>query len=177
MEIRRIPSVVFKIRVKDESVKDGNPYVWKDLSSDEISKGKRIVIFALPGAYTPTCSSTHLPKYDLYYDEIKSQGVDEVYCLAVNDAFVMNAWGKELEVKNVKLLPDGSAKFTRQMGMLVDKDNLGFGFRSWRYSMVVDDGVIEEMFIEPGFSDNCPEDPHIISDAETMLNYLKNSKK
>ena len=171
---KEIPKIVFKTRVKDDSITDGNPFVWKDLSTGDISRGKRIVIFSLPGAFTPTCSSTHLPKYDEKYEEIKGLGIDEVYCLAVNDAFVMNAWGNELGVKNVKLLPDGSGHFTRQIGMLVNKDNLGFGFRSWRYSMVVNDGVIEKMFIEPGYSDNCPDDPHVVSDAETMIEWLKN---
>jgi len=171
--LTHVPSVTFKTRVRDESLGGENPFRWQDVSTDEIFKGKRVVVFSLPGAFTPTCSSTHLPGYEVRYDEIRALGVDEVYCLSVNDAFVMFQWAKNLEAKNVKMLPDGSAEFTRKMGMLVKKDNLGFGLRSWRYSMVVNDGEIEKIFVEPGFSDDCPTDPFEVSDAETMLSYLK----
>ena len=172
----RVPEVVFKTRVRDESVEGPNPFRWQDRTTAEIFGGKKVVLFSLPGAFTPTCSSTHLPRYEELYDEIKAQGVDEVICLSVNDAFVMFQWGKAQEAKNVFLLPDGSGEFTRKMGMLVNKDNLGFGMRSWRYSMVVDDMKIEKMFIEPDFGDNCPTDPFEVSDADTMLAYLKESK-
>ncbi len=168
-----VPSITFKTRVRDESVEGPNPYRWQDVTSDEIFKGKKIVLFSLPGAFTPTCSSTHLPGYEAAYDEFKSLGVDEVYCLSVNDAFVMFQWGKAQEVKNVKLLPDGSGEFTRGMGMLVKKDNLGFGERSWRYSMFVEDGEIKKLFVEPGFMNDCPTDPFEVSDATTMLKFLK----
>jgi thioredoxin-dependent peroxiredoxin len=174
---KTVPDVVFKTRVRDESVGGPNPYRWQDVSSKELFGKKRVVVFALPGAFTPTCSSTHLPGYEEHYDQIRAQGVDEVYCLSVNDAFVMFQWGKNLGVEKVKLLPDGGGEFTRKMGMLVRKDNLGFGLRSWRYSMVVDDGKIEKMFVEPGFSDDCPSDPFELSDAPTMLEYLKSTKK
>jgi peroxiredoxin len=173
IEGKKVPNVVFKTRVRDESIGGENAFVWKDVSSDEIFKGKKIVLFALPGAFTPTCSSTHLPGYEKFYDELKAQGIDEVYCLSVNDAFVMYQWGKHQNADKVKLLPDGNKEFTRQMGMLVRKEDLGFGERSWRYSMVVNDGVIEKIFIEPGFTDNCPTDPFEVSDAETMLRWLK----
>ena len=172
-----VPHVVFKTRVRDESVEGPNPFRWQDVTTEDIFKGKRVVLFALPGAFTPTCSSTHLPRYEELYDEIKAQGVDEVICLSVNDAFVMFQWGKAQGAKNVFLLPDGNGEFTRKMGMLVNKDNLGFGMRSWRYSMVVDDMKIEKMFVEPDFNDNCPTDPFEVSDAETMLAYLKEAKK
>lgn len=175
-ENKKVPNIIFKTRVRDGSIVGDNPYTWKDVSSDDIFKGKKIVVFSLPGAFTPTCSSTHLPGYEKFYDEIKEQGIDEVYCLSVNDAFVMFQWGKHQNIEKVKLLPDGNGDFTRQMGMLVKKENLGFGLRSWRYSMVVNDGVIEKMFVEPGFSDNYEEDPFEVSDAETMLSYLKESK-
>ncbi len=173
MEGKHVPSIIFKTRVRDESVGGENPYRWQDVSSDDIFKNKKIVIFSLPGAFTPTCSSTHLPGYEAAYDEIKSLGVDEVYCLSVNDAFVMFQWGKHQNVSKVKLLPDGSGDFTRGMGMMVKKDNLGFGERSWRYSMYVEDGVVKKIFAEPGFSDNCKDDPFEVSDAGTMLQYLK----
>lgn len=170
-----VPSVVFKTRVRDESVEGPNPFRWQDRTTEEIFGGKKVVLFALPGAFTPTCSSTHLPRYEELYNEIKATGVDEVICLSVNDAFVMFQWGKAQGAENVFLLPDGNGEFTRKMGMLVEKSNLGFGARSWRYSMVVNDKKIEKMFIEPDFGDNCPTDPFEVSDADTMLNYLKSS--
>jgi thioredoxin-dependent peroxiredoxin len=166
----KVPDVVFKTRVRDESIGGDNPFRWYDLTTQEIFGGKRVVLFSLPGAFTPTCSTSHLPRYEELYEEMKSLGVDSVVCLSVNDAFVMFQWGKHQGVKNVFLLPDGSGEFSRKMGMLVDKDNLGFGMRSWRYSMVVNNGEIEKQFVEPGYSDNCPTDP------DTMLAYLKSVK-
>jgi len=174
--LERVPDVVFKTRVRDESVGGPNPFRWQDLTTQDIFGGKKVVLFALPGAFTPTCSSNHLPRYEELYDEFRALGIDAVICLSVNDAFVMYQWGKQQGVKNVFLLPDGSGEFTRKMGMLVRKDNLGFGMRSWRYSMYVNDGVIEKMFVEPNFSDDCPIDPFEVSDADTMLNYLKSLK-
>ena len=172
----RVPDVVFKTRVRDESVGGPNPYTWKDTTTDEIFGGKKVIVFSLPGAFTPTCSSNHLPRYEELYDEFKAQGVDEIYCISVNDAFVMFQWSKQIGAEKVKMLPDGNGEFTRKMGMLVDKSNLGFGLRSWRYSMLVNDGKIEEMFVEPDFSDNCPTDPFEVSDADTMLAALKGEK-
>lgn len=172
----QVPEVTFKTRVRDESVEGPNPYRWQDVTSDEIFKGKKVVLFALPGAFTPTCSSTHLPGYEAKYDELKALGVDEVICLSVNDAFVMFQWGKAQDVKKVKMLPDGSGDFTRKMGMMVKKDNLGFGERSWRYSMFVDDGAIKKIFTEPGMEDNCPTDPFEASDVDTMIAYLKEAR-
>lgn len=168
-----MPSVVFKTRVRDESIGGENPYRWHDVESEELFKGKNVVVFALPGAFTPTCSSTHLPGYEASYDDLKKLGVDEVYCLSVNDAYVMNQWGKHQKADKVKLIPDGSGEFTKQMGLLVKKDDLGFGERSWRYSFYAEDGIIKKAFIEPGFSDNCPTDPFEVSDAKTMSDYLK----
>ena len=169
----RVPNVVFKTRVRDDSVGGDNPFRWQDVSSEEIFSNRRVVVFSLPGAFTPTCSSTHLPGYEAAYEAFKEAGVDEVYCLSVNDAFSMFQWGKQLGVEKVKLLPDGNADFTRGMGMLVKKDNLGFGDRSWRYSMLVEDGVVKQIFSEPGRSDNCPTDPFECSDCDTMLEYIK----
>ncbi len=168
-----VPDIVFKTRVRDESVGGDNPFRWRDVTTDDIFKGKKIVVFALPGAYTPTCSSTHLPGFDEKYQEMIDLGVDEVYCLSVNDAFTMFQWSKHLGVKNVKMLPDGNGDFTRMMGMLVKKENLGFGERSWRYSMYVEDKKIVKLFSEPGQSDNCPDDPFGVSDVDTMLDFLK----
>jgi len=170
---QKVPSVVFKTRVRDESIEGPNPYRWQDLNSDEVFAGRKVIVFALPGAFTPTCSSTHLPGYEEKFEEFKVLGVDDIYCLSVNDAFTMFQWGKHQGVKNVKLLPDGSAQFTEQMGMLVRKDNLGFGARSWRYSMLVENGVITALFSEAGKCDDCATDPFEVSDADTMLQHLK----
>lgn len=169
----RVPSVTFKTRVRDASVAGPNPFRWQDKTSQDLFGGKKVVLFSLPGAFTPTCSSNHLPRYEELFDEFKAKGVDEVMCLSVNDAFVMFKWGKEIGSKNVFLLPDGNGEFTRKMGMLVEKSNLGFGMRSWRYSMLVNDGNIEKMFVEPGYDDNAGDDPFECSDADTMLSFLK----
>jgi len=168
-----VPNVTFKTRVRDESVEGPNPFRWQDVTSSEIFDGKKVVVFALPGAFTPTCSSTHLPGFEAKYDEFKKLGVDEIYCLSVNDAFTMYQWGRHQGVEKVKLLPDGCGEFSRLMGMLVRKDNLGFGERSWRYSMLVEDGKVKALFSEPGKCDNCPTDPFEVSDADTMLKFLK----
>ncbi|MBT8143346.1 MAG: peroxiredoxin [Gammaproteobacteria bacterium] len=172
---RTVPDTTFKTRVRDASIDGPNPFRWEDKSTDDIFSGRKVVVFALPGAFTPTCSSTHLPGYEEAYEEFKSLGVDEIYCLSVNDAFVMFQWAKQQGIEKVKMLPDGNGEFTRKMGMLVEKTNLGFGLRSWRYSMLVNDGRIEKLFMEPQFSDNCPEDPFQVSDAQTMLSYLRES--
>ena len=174
--IETVPSVVFKTRVRDESVPGPNPFRWQDVTTEEIFKGKKVIVFSLPGAFTPTCSSNHLPRYEELYEEFKGLGVDQIICVSVNDAFVMFQCGKQQEAKNVSLLPDGNGEFTRKMGMLVEKSNLGFGMRSWRYSMLVNDCKVEKMFVEPDFSDNCPTDPFEVSDADTMLAYLKGTQ-
>jgi peroxiredoxin len=168
-----VPNVVFKTRVRDESIGGQNPFRWQDVSTADVFKGKKIVIVALPGAFTPTCSSTHLPGYEAKYQQFIDHGIDEVYCLSVNDAFSMFQWSKNLDIKHIKMLPDGNGDFTRLMGMLVKKDNLGFGSRSWRYSMLVNDEKIVEIFAEPGKADNHPEDPFGNSDVDTMLNFIK----
>ncbi len=158
-EGQKVPSVVFRTRENGD---------WKDIHSDDIFKGRTVVLFALPGAFTPTCSSTHLPRYNELAPVFRENGVDEIVCLSVNDAFVMEAWKEDQEAENVTLIPDGNGEFTEGMGMLVDKSDLGFGRRSWRYSMLVRDGVIEKMFIEP----DLPGDPFEVSDADTMLEYI-----
>jgi peroxiredoxin len=175
---RRIPPVVFKTRVRDESVPGPNPYRWQDVSSDELLLGKRAVIFSLPGAFTPVCSGKQCPAYEAQYNEIRALGIDEVYCISVNDAFVMFQWGRSLNIKHVKLLPDGNGAFTRRMGMLINKEHLGFGYRSWRYSMMVNDAVVEQWFEEPGINDNgSDEDPYTVTSPETMIGYLQQSKQ
>lgn len=176
MSVTNIPSVVFKTRVRNDALGGPNPFEWKDLASDEIFKGRKVVVFSLPGAFTPTCSTSHLPRYEELYEDFKALGVDEIVCISVNDAFVMYQWGLSQGAKNVFLLPDGNGEFSSGMGMLVDKSNLGFGKRSWRYSMYVVDGKIEKLFSEDGFVDNCPTDPFEVSGAETMLDYLKGAK-
>ncbi|MBD2234649.1 peroxiredoxin [Phormidium tenue] len=172
----QVPDVTFKTRVRDESVGGPNPYRWQDLTTSDIFAGKKVVVFSLPGAFTPTCSSNHLPRYEELYEEFKAHGVDAIVCVSVNDAFVMFQWGQKVGAKNVFLLPDGNGEFTRKMGMLVDKSNLGFGMRSWRYSMLVNDGNIEKIFVESDFGDNCPIDPFEVSDADTMMAYIKGTE-
>ncbi len=155
----RVPSVTFPIRAGD---------AWQNLSTEELFAGQKVVVFSLPGAFTPTCSSTHLPRYNELAQAFKDNGVDRILCVSVNDTFVMNAWAADEESGNITMIPDGNAEFTAGMGMLVNKSNLGFGQRSWRYSMLVNDGVIEKMFIEP----EKDGDPFEVSDADTMLHYL-----
>jgi peroxiredoxin len=169
----RVPEVTFHTRVRDESIEGPNPYRWQDVTTADLFAGKRVVVFSLPGAFTPTCSTYQLPGYDSKFEEFQALGIDEVYCLSVNDSFVMNAWFKQQEVKNVKPIPDGSGEFTSSMGMLVDKSNLGFGSRSWRYAMVINDGEIGMMFEEAGKIGNCPIDPYEMSNPDTVLTWLK----
>jgi len=169
---KKVPSVTFRTRVRDESVGGPNPFRWEDKTSADYFGGKRVVLFSLPGAFTPTCSTYQLPDFEKLHGEFKEQGIDEIYCISVNDAFVMNAWGKSQNLENVKLIPDGSGEFTRKMGMLVAKDNLGFGMRSWRYGAVVNDGVVEQWFEEEGYSDNCESDPYGVSSPQNILEAL-----
>ena len=168
-----VPEVNFMTRVRNDALEGPNPFEWKSLSTDDIFKGKKVIVFSLPGAFTPTCSTSHLPRYEELYEEFKAKGIDAIVCISVNDAFVMYQWGLSQKAENVFLLPDGNGEFTRKMGMLVNKENVGFGMRSWRYSMLVDNGEIAKVFSEDGFGDNCPTDPFEVSDADTMLNYIK----
>ncbi len=170
---RLVPDVTFKTRVRDDAVGGPNPFRWQDVSSNDVFSGKRVVVFALPGAFTPTCTSEQCPAYEAQYDSIRAAGADEVYCLSVNDAFVMFQWGKMLGLEKVKLLPDGAGHFTRRMGMLINKDHLGFGDRSWRYAMVVEDGRIVAWFEEPGINDDGSDaDPYGESAPERVLAWL-----
>jgi len=176
----RIPYTNFKTRTGDDNAIGGCAFIggeWKDMDTVEMFDSKKIVLFALPGAFTPTCSSQQLPGYEELYDEIKAQGVDEVYCLSVNDAFVMNAWFNNQGIKKVKPIGDGEGVFTQGLGMLVSKPAQGFGMRSWRYSMLVDNGEVVKTFVEDG-KNNASEDsdPFLVSDAQTMLTYLKGNK-
>lgn len=158
-EGQKVPEVTFLARANGD---------WSKQTTKDLFAGKKVVVFSLPGAYTPTCSTTHLPRYDELAGVFKEHGVDDIICLSVNDGFVMESWAKEQNATHIKVIPDGNGEFTEGMGMLVDKSDIGFGKRSWRYSMLVNDGVIEKMFIEP----DKPGDPFEVSDADTMLNYL-----
>ncbi len=168
-----VPSVVFKTRVRDDSIEGPNPYRWEDKTTFDYFAGKRVVLFSLPGAFTPTCSTYQLPGFEEKYAEFKALGIKEIYCISVNDAFVMNCWAKMQKIKKVKMIPDGAAEFTRKMEMNVRKDNLGFGERSWRYACVVNNGKIEKWFIEPGFEDNAAEDPYGETSPENVLAWLQ----
>ena len=163
-EGQRVPQVAFRTRQQGE---------WQTVTTDEIFKGRTVVVFSLPGAFTPTCSSTHLPRYNELAPAFRANGVDEIVCVSVNDGFVMSEWAKDQEAENVRLIPDGNGEFTEKMGMLVDKADLGFGRRSWRYSMLVKDGVVQKMFIEPEKAG----DPFEVSDADTMLAYINPKAK
>ncbi len=158
-EGQSIPQVTFRTRQDHE---------WVNVESDALFAGKTVIVFSLPGAFTPTCSSTHVPRYNQLASLFRDQGVDEIVCVSVNDAFVMNEWKIDQQADQITFLPDGNGDFTRAMGMLVNKEDLGFGDRSWRYSMLVKDGLIEKMFIEP----DVPGDPFEVSDADTMLHYM-----
>ena len=159
LEGQRVPNVTFKARNDSE---------WLDLTSDDVFAGKSVIVFSLPGAFTPTCSSSHVPRYNPLTPPFEKLGIDEVVCMSVNDAFVMDEWKRSQNADRLTFLPDGNGAFSDGMGLLVDKDDLGFGKRSWRYSMLVRDGVVEKMFIEP----EEPGDPFHVSDADTMLEYL-----
>ena len=164
MEGNKIPQVTFKCRIDSE---------WRDITTEDLFAGKKVGIFSLPGAFTPTCSSTHLPGYEAYYDVLQSAGLDEIYCVSVNDAFVMNAWCKDQDIQKVKVIPDGNLEFTEGMGMATTFKNRGFGQRSWRYSAVITDGVVDKRWVEPGLTEDSDPDPLEVSNAETMLEYLK----
>ena len=162
-----VPNKTFKFRVGPD---------WDDRTTDDLFKGKRVVVVSLPGAFTPTCSSKQLPKYEEMYDQFKAAGIDAVYCVSVNDAFVMNAWAKDLGVEKVEMVPDGDGVFTRGMNMLVDKPAQGFGLRSWRYAMVVNNKKVEKMFVEEGLNNlGLDSDPYTESTPEAVLEYLKNN--
>ncbi len=158
-EGQAVPQVTFPTRQGDQ---------WVNVTTDELFKGKTVIVFSLPGAYTPTCSSSHLPRYNELFPVFKDHGIDSILCFSVNDTFVMNAWKADQEANNITFVPDGNGQFTDGMGMLVDKNDLGFGKRSWRYSMLVKDGIVEKMFIEA----DEPGDPFKVSDADTMLKYV-----
>ena len=166
----------FKFRTGDTDEKGGCTFIggsWVDKTTDELFNNKKIVLFSLPGAFTPTCSSQQLPGFESMYEDIKSKGIDEIYCISVNDSYVMNAWAEHMKIKNVKMIPDGSGNFTRFMGMLVGKNHLGFGNRSWRYMAIINDGVIERWWQEPGINnEGLDDDPYIESTPENVMNYL-----
>jgi peroxiredoxin len=172
----KIPKVTFRIREGDVVLEEGCSFdegKWVEKTTDDFFANKRVVLFSLPGAFTPTCTSTQLPSFEENYEKIKSKGIDEVYCCSVNDTFVMNAWAEVLSIKNVKVIPDGSGNFTRFMGMLIGKNHLGFGNRSWRYMAVINNGVVEKWWQEPGINnDGSDSDPYEQTTPENMMEYL-----
>ena len=166
-EITQVPQVNFRVRELGE---------WVDTNTDTYFKGKRVVLFSLPGAFTPTCSNQQLPGFEKQVELFKTYNIDDVYCISVNDSFVMNAWATDQKLENVKMIPDGNGQFTQEMGMLCQKRDKCFGQRSWRYAMIVNDGNIEQMFVEPGKKDDSAEDPYGMSSPENVLKYLKSFK-
>ena len=176
-----LPQVTFRTRVRNDELGGDNPYEWRNVSSSflfggkEVILKKRCIVFSLPGAFTPTCSTYQLPDFEKMAadGDFHAYGIEDIYCISVNDSFVMNCWAKDQNLKEVKVVPDGSGEFTRKMGMLVDKSNLGFGMRSWRYAMIVKDGVVEHFLPEPGFADNHGEDPYGESSPQNVLKVLE----
>jgi len=167
-----IPEVTFKCRVLDEE----NGYQWKNITTQDFFLNKKVILFSVPGAFTPTCSTKQLPEYEKHYDDFIDLGFDEVYCMSVNDAFVMNAWFKSHGIEKVKPIPDGNGEFTYNMGMSVAKTNLGFGHRSWRYAAIIENGDVTIIFSESGKNGNTVNDPYEVSDPVTVLNYLSSKK-
>lgn len=168
-----IPNVLHQLRVRDESIGGDNPYRWEEKTThDIVGRGKNI-IFSLPGAFTPTCSTYQLPDFEKLFPEFQAQGVENIFCVSVNDAFVMNKWAQDQGLVSIKVIPDGSVLFTSAMGMDVKKDNLGFGLRSWRYAMIVENYEITKSFIEPGYRNNADDDPYGVSSPQNILAFLK----
>lgn len=172
----RIPDVVFHTRVRNDALEGDNTFEWKDVTSADVFAGRRVVLFAVPGAFTPACSDSHLPGFEQHYDDFRALGVDAVVCLAVNDAFTLFQWAKTRSIEHVIMLPDGNGDFTRRMGMLVRRERHGMGLRSWRYAMLVEDGVIAKLFAEPDLRDDPDGVGLTVSDAATMLAYLRRSE-
>src|SRR6056300_1380771 len=160
----RLPDISFRTRSLGE---------WKNISTDDYFKGKRVILFALPGAFTPTCSNQQPPGYEKLHDVFKEHGIDDIFCLSINDSYVMNAWAANQKLEKVKVIPDGNGDFTDQVDMLVEKTDCGFGMRSWRYAAIVNDGTVEVMFEEPGKVDNNDGDPYSVSSPENVLKYLQ----
>ena len=177
----KIPNVIFKTREGDSSASSNECSIggkWIDKSTKDYFTGKRVVIFSLPGAFTPTCSSQQLPGFESNYLKLRDLGIDEVYCCSVNDSYTMNAWADKLKIKNIKLIPDGSGLFTKFMGMLVSKDHNGFGQRSWRYMAIINNGIIEKWWQEPGINnDGSDDDPYIETTPENCIKYLSEKNK
>lgn len=170
---KHLPNTKFKTRVRDDTLEGDNPFTWETRTVTDYFENTTSVLFSLPGAFTPTCSTFQLPDFERLYDRFVENGITNIYCISVNDAFVMNKWGQDQGVKNVKLIPDGCGSFTRRMGMLVAKDNLGFGYRSWRYAAVVDNMKVTHWFEEPGILDNCEDDPYGETSQQNILSALK----
>lgn len=170
---QRIPNVVHYMRVRDESIGGDNPYKWVTKLTHEIVGREKCIIFALPGAFTPTCSTYQLPDFEDLYPRFQKLGIKNIFCVSVNDTFVMNKWAKDQRLNNVKVIPDGSAKFTASIGMDIHMDNLGFGIRSWRYAMIVDNYKIEKQFVERGFAHNVEDDPYGVSSPQNILAFLE----
>ena len=168
-----LPHVTFYTRERDDSIDGPNPYKWVEKTTNDFFGKGKYILFSLPGAFTPTCSTYQLPNFEKMYSEFKSLGINEIYCMSVNDSFVMNAWAKHHDIKRIKVIPDGNAEFTHGVDMLVQKNNLGFGMRSWRYAAIIEDGAVEKLLVEPGKDDNVEDDPYAISSPENVMKYLK----
>jgi peroxiredoxin len=172
--IKTVPNVTFAFREGDEVPTDGGcpiggEFVFK--TTADLFDEKRVVVFSLPGAFTPTCSTYQLPGFEEQFALFHAKGIDAIYCVSVNDSFVMNEWARALNIKNVRVIPDGAGAFTEGMGMTVDLSHIGFGRRSRRYAAVINNGLIEHMFEEPEASATDP-DPYGVSSPENLLKHL-----
>ena len=176
----KIPKVIFRVREGDTSNDETTCAIggkWTNKSTDDFFKGKRVIVFSLPGAFTPTCSSQQLPGFEKNAVKLKELGIDEIYCCSVNDSYVMNAWAKKMNISNVKVIPDGSGLFTKYMGMLISKDHDGFGQRSWRYMAIINDGIVEKWWQEPGINNSgSDDDPYVETTPENSISYLSEKK-
>jgi peroxiredoxin len=173
----RLPDVTFRTRIRDETLGGPDPYRWEDVNTQDLFGGRRVVLIGLPGAFTPTCSTMQLPTFNAMASDFADAGIDAIYCISVNDAFVMNQWAGALGLEAIRMIPDGSGAFTRRIGMLVRKDNLGFGMRSWRYAAVVENGIVRAWFEEPGLCDDAADDPYEASTPEALLGWLRSQRE
>ena len=176
----RIPNITFKTRVGDLAENGECTFEngkWVDITTTTLFQNKKVVLFSLPGAFTPTCTSQQLPGFETMCKTFKiSHNIDDVYCVSVNDSYVMNAWAHASNIQNVKMIPDGNGELTKALDMLVTKEAIGFGYRSWRYAAIINDCEIEKMFIEPGRDINDPSDPYGVSSPENVLSYLQSEE-
>ena len=173
-----IPNTTFFFRKENPNFTGIDKNDWFPEKSQDLLVGKKVIIVGVPGPFTPVCSGFQVPQFEKYYNDFKFEyGIEEIYITAVADFFVMDAWKKSLNLKNLKMLPDGSGDWARLNGMLVNRAEWGYGYRSWRYAMIVDNLIIERMFCEPNPEDMIGNDPYGESAPQNILEWLSRKKK